>query len=348
MPVTLGELAANTGATLIRGDALATIDAAGNLSEATPRQIAPFTDDKFLSVLSKTRAGAVIAKSDSCLATLPADTALLCAADPEMAFIDILTLLHPEEPEPAGVDARAVIEADVELAAGVSVGPFAVIRKGARIGARTQISAHAVIGQNCTLGEDCRILPNVVLYPGIKIGNRTIIHSGSVIGADGFGYKFRGGRHVKVPQVSIVEIGDDVEIGANSCIDRGALSPTRIGNGTKIDNLVQIGHGASVGNHCILCGQAAIAGSSGMDDYAVLGGNAGLADHAFMGKGSKAGAKSGISKFVPPGQEVFGIFAEERRVAMRQLAAVRRLPDFIERLRDVEKKLAALEAQSGK
>ncbi|HYG73447.1 MAG TPA: UDP-3-O-(3-hydroxymyristoyl)glucosamine N-acyltransferase, partial [Planctomycetota bacterium] len=306
---------------------------------------APFTDEKFLPDLQKTRAGAILAKSDACLPNVPQSTALLCAADPEIAFIQLIHALHPEASEPAGVDSRAVVEPGAVLGANVSIGPFAVIRAGTHIGPRTVVAAHAVIGRKCVVGEDSRIMAHVVLYDGTRVGSRTIIHSGTVIGADGFGYKFRAGRHVKVPQIGIVEIGDDVEIGANTCIDRGALNPTRIGNGTKIDNLVQIGHGARVGNHCILCGQAAIAGSSGMDDYAVLGGNAGIADHVFMGKGAKAGAKSGVGKFVPPGQEVFGIFAEERKTAMRQLAAMRRLPDLIERVRELEKRLSKFEGK---
>jgi UDP-3-O-[3-hydroxymyristoyl] glucosamine N-acyltransferase len=234
------------------------------------------------------------------------------------------------------------VEAGAAVAAGVHIGPYAVVCTGATLKSGCVVMAHAYIGRGCTLGEDCRIYPQVVLYDNVQIGRRTIVHSGVVLGADGFGYKFRGGKHIKVPQVGILEIGDDVEIGANTCIDRGALTSTRVGNGTKIDNLVQIGHGVRIGQHCILCGQAALAGSSGMDDYAVIGGNVGLADHVFMGKGSKAGAKSGIGKDVPPGVEVWGIFAEERRTAFRQLAATKRLPELVQRVRELEKKLEEL------
>ena len=205
-------------------------------------------------------------------------------------------------------------------------------------GARSCVLAHAVIGRGCVLGEECRIYPHVVLYDGVRLGRRVIVHSGSVLGADGFGYKFRGGRHVKVPQVGSVEIGDDVEIGANTCIDCGALGPTRVGSGTKIDNLVQVAHNAAVGQHCILCGQAALSGSVQLDDYVVLGGNAGIADHVRIGKGAKVAAKSGVAADIPPGTEVFGLWAQERRLAMKELAALRRLPELLGRVRELERK----------
>ena len=343
MPITLQELASQLGATLLRGDPTALIEAAGSLTEAGPSQIAPFTDIKYLAQLESTRAGAVIAKGEGdgggIELKVPPGTALLSAPDPEIAFLHALTLLHPETPEIPGIDETALIERGVELGADVYIGPYAVIRTGSRIGARSIVSAHAVIGRECVLGEDCRIHPHVVMYDGVVLGRRVSVHAGTVLGADGFGYKFRGGKHVKVPQVGAVEIDDDVEIGANTCIDRGALSPSRVGAGTKIDNLVQIGHGVSIGKHCILCGQAGIAGSSGMDDYAVLGANAGLSDHVFMGKGARAGAKSGIARDVPAGTEVFGLFSEERKLAFKQLAAIRRLPDLIERVRALERQL---------
>ena len=324
MGLLLSDLAARLSATLVQGDSSRVIDAANSLNEAGPSHLAPFTDAKYSDQLKSTRAGAILAKvipsGDG--GRVPEGTALLLCPDPEMAFIQALQLLHPEPVEAPGIDRTAVVESGAVIAPDVYLGPYAVVRSGTRVASRTVIMAHTVIGRDCVIGEDCRIFPNAVLYDRVKIGNRVMVHSGAALGADGFGFKFRNGRHVKVPQVGTVEIGDDVEIGANSCIDRGALSPTRIGNGTKIDNLVQIGHGVSIGKHCILCGQAGIAGSSGMDDFAVLGANAGMADHVFMGKGARAGAKSGIARDVPPFTEVFGLYSEERRAAFKQLAAV--------------------------
>lgn len=339
MPITLGDLASKLQAALVRGDASACLAGASSLSEAGPREIAPFTDERFLPQLRRTRAAAVLARSAAVTADLPPATALLCVADPELSFVEVLRLLHPETAEQAGVDARAVVEPGAELGAGVHVGPYAVIRAGARIGARSCVLAHAVIGRGCVLGEDCRICPHVVLYDGVTLGRRVTVHAGSILGADGFGYKFRGGRHVKVPQVGTIEIADDVEIGANTCIDRAALGATRVGYGTKIDNLVQLGHNVTVGQHCILCGQAAIAGSARIEDYAIIGGNAGIADHVCVGKAAKVGALTGVGTDIAPGKEVFGPWAQERRKAFREIAALRRLPGLFERVRELERRL---------
>jgi len=340
----LDELAKTLQAVRVRGDGALEITGVASLKEAGAGQLSYFSDTRYAPDLLSTKAAAVLVKSAEGL-QLPDSAAVLTVADPELAFIQILKAICPVEAETPGIDPRAAIEASVTLGEGVYVGPYAVVRKGTRIGAGAVIHAHAVIGRNCVLGDGCVIHSQAVLYDQSRLGRNVTVHSGTVVGADGFGYKFRDGRHVKVPQVGVVEIGDDVEIGANACIDRAALGATKIGSGTKIDNLVQIGHNVSIGQHCILCGQAAVAGSSGMDDYAVLGGNAGIADHVFMGKGSKAGAKSGVGKDVAPGTEVFGTFAEERKIAFRQLAAMRRLPDLIDRVRELEKRLEALAPQ---
>jgi UDP-3-O-[3-hydroxymyristoyl] glucosamine N-acyltransferase len=217
-----------------------------------------------------------------------------------------------------------------------------VVRDGAAIGEGTWLLAGAYVGRGCRLGEHCRLFPYAVLYDGVELGDRVIVHSGTVLGADGFGYKFRGGRHVKVPQVGTLKVGSDVEIGANSAVDRAALGATRVGNGAKIDNLVQVGHNAKLGRHVILCGQAGLAGSTEVQDYAVLGANAGVADHVVIGTGAKVGAKSGVAQDVAPHTEVFGYPASERRAAWRQIAAQRKLPEIIERLRALEKQVVEL------
>ncbi|MCY3021879.1 MAG: UDP-3-O-(3-hydroxymyristoyl)glucosamine N-acyltransferase [Planctomycetota bacterium] len=339
MPITLGELAPKLNATLASGDPARRIEGVSSLADGDERHIAPFTDARYLPQLKQTRAGAVLAQDQAVAKDLPSGTALLCTADPELALVTALQLLYPEPEERPEVHPSAVVEAGAELGTGVHVGPYAVIRAGARIGGRSWIMAHAVVGRRCVLGEDCRLYPHVVLYDGVMLGRRVSVHAGSVLGADGFGYKFRQGRYVKVPQISTVEIGDDVEIGANTAIDRGALSPTRVGAGTKIDNLVQLGHGVTVGRHCILCGQAAVAGSARIEDYAVVGGNAGVADHVCIGKGARIGAMSGIGTDIAPGKEVFGPWAQERRKAFREIAAVRRLPELFERVRELERRL---------
>jgi UDP-3-O-[3-hydroxymyristoyl] glucosamine N-acyltransferase len=347
MPIALGDLAARLNAKLHRGDPHALITGVASLADAQAGHIAPFTDPRFLPQLRATHAAAVLAKSAADGAAAPAATALLCVADPELAMLDVICLLHPEIRERAGVDPRAVIEPGAIVGADAHIGPYVVIRAGACVGMGVCILSHAVIGRGCVLGDDCRIYPHVVLYDGVKLGNRVTIHAGCVLGADGFGYKFRGGKYVKVPQVGTVEIGDDVEIGANTCIDRGALGPTRVGQGSKIDNLVQLGHNVVVGQHCVLCGQAAVAGSARIEDYAIIGGGAGLADHVTIGKAAKVGAMTGIGTDVAPGKEVFGPWAQERRKAFREIAAIRRLPDLLDRVRDLERKLGALTTQHG-
>ncbi len=339
MTITAGELAARLQTELLRGDAGISLADVGSLADAGPDRLAPYTDEQYLDQLKATRAGAVLFKRGKDTSNAPAGAALLICDDPEIAFLKAVRVFHPEQAREPGVHPRAVVEPGVEIGADVHIGPNVFIERGTRIGARCNILANATIGRDCVLGDECVINASVTLYHGVKLGHRVLLHSGVVIGADGFGFKFRGGKHIKVPHVGWVEIGDDVEVGANSCIDRGMLGPTVIGAGTKIDNLVQIGHNNEVGKHCILCGQAALAGSCKLDDYVMLGGNVGLADHCHMGKGAKAGAKSGISGDIPPGSEVWGLFAREKREVFRSYAALRHLPELVLRVKELEGKM---------
>lgn len=338
MNITSGELAARLQCELLRGDAAQVFHGVSNLADAGAGQLAPFTDELYSDQLKTTRAGAILVKRGANTEKAPSGAALLASADPEIAFISAVRLFNPELVRAPGIHPTAVIDPGVEIGADVHVGPYVYIESGTRIGARSTILAHTAIGRNCVLGDDCLIHPRVTLYHSMKIGRRVIIHSGSVIGADGFGYKFRGGKHVKIPHVGSVEIADDVEIGANSCIDRGMLGPTRIGMGTKIDNLVQIGHNNEIGQHCILCGQVAIAGSCKLEDYVILGGNVGLADHCHMGKGSRAGAKTGVTGDIPAGMEIAGLYGRDKRVAFRAYAALNHLPELVKRVQVLEKK----------
>lgn len=338
MQLTLAELAAGIRAEIARGDATAPFIGVANLADAGPRQLAPYTSIQYLDQLKATRAGAILIKRGSDTESIPDSSALLISDDPEIAFLEAVRLFHAGDKPRAGIHPSASVDPMAKLGPQVHVGANATIEAEALIGANCTIMANAVIGARCEVGDDCTIYPNVTLYPGMKLGKRVVVHAGSVIGADGFGYKFRNGRHVKVPHVGWVELGDDVEVGANSCIDRGSLGPTRIGAGTKIDNLVQIAHNNTVGKHCIICGQVALAGSCTLEDYVQLGGNVGLADHASMGKGAKAGAKSGITGHVPAGAEVWGLFAFERNRAFKSYAALRRLPDLERRVKQLEDK----------
>jgi UDP-3-O-[3-hydroxymyristoyl] glucosamine N-acyltransferase len=346
MALTVAQLAHACGATLHGGDPSRIVRAAGNLQDARSDQVAYLSDPRYAEHLSGTQAAAVFLKMGAEHPAPPETTAILFHPDPDMAFLVALKLFHPETPEIPGVDSRACVEDGARVHPTAYVGAFAVVRAGAEVGEGCWILSGAYVGRGCKLGRGCRLYPHAVLYDGVELGADVIIHAGTVIGADGFGYKFRGGRHVKVPQVGTVRVDAQAEIGANSAIDRAALGVTVVGEGTKIDNLVQVGHGAKLGKHVILCGQAGLAGSTELKDYAVLGANAGVADHLTIGMGAKIGAKSGVAQDVPSGAEVWGLPASERRTAWRQIAAIRKLPDLLERIRELEARIAELEKKS--
>jgi UDP-3-O-[3-hydroxymyristoyl] glucosamine N-acyltransferase len=195
------------------------------------------------------------------------------------------------------------------------------------------------MGAQCVLGEDVNLFPNVVLYPRTEIGNRVRLHSGVVIGADGFGYVFDSGSHRKVPQIGNVIIKDDVEIGANTTIDRGALGPTVVGKGTKIDNLVQVGHNCVLGEHCLLVAQVGIAGSSRLGNYVILGGQAGIVGHLKIGNRVSVAGQSGVMNNIPDGEKWLGSPAQPDRLVKRQILAIQRLPDLLKRVAELERKL---------
>ena len=338
MGMTAGELAAKLHCDVARGGVDRLLSGVSSLADATVEQMAPYTDPQYAAQLKATQAGAIVCKRGMTIDDAPANATVLFSADPEMAFLEATRLFHPEPTRIAGIHASAVIESGVTIGADVQIGPFVHIESGTRIGDRCSIGTGTVIGRNCVLGDDCALHARVTVYRSVKLGNRVSVFSGTVLGADGFGYKFRGGKHIKVPHVGGLEIGDDVEIGANTCIDRATLGLTRIGTGTKIDNLVQIGHNNDIGKHCLLCGQVAVAGSCKLEDYVVLGGNVGLADHTTMCQGARAGAKSGVSGTIPAGQEVWGLIATEKRTALRSYAALRRLPELEVRVKELEQK----------
>ncbi len=226
----------------------------------------------------------------------------------------------------------------------MSVEPFAVIGANSLVGDRCCIGAGAKIGANCQLATEVTLFPNVVLYDGCILGHRVTIHANSVIGADGFGYRPGNGRHVKVPQLGHVEIGDDVEIGACTTIDRGTFGPTRIGAGTKIDNLVQVAHNCQIGRHNLLVSQVGIAGSCSTEDHVVLAGQVGIADHIHIGAGAVVGAKAGVPRDVPAGARMLGAPATPEREQKRILMTLARLPDMRRDLGRIKKRLGLTDA----
>ena len=267
---------------------------------------------------------------------------VLRSAQPKVAFAKAAALLFDRAPIAAGIHPTAIVAPLARVAEGVSIGPYAVIGEDAHVGAGTQIGAHSVVGAGCWIGENCRIHPRVTLYAGVRLGSRVEIHSGAVIGADGFGYAFGEGKYWKFPQAGIVEIGDDVEIGANATIDRGSLDDTRIAEGVKLDNLVHVGHNVQIGAHTVVAAQTGISGSSVLGHHVVVGGQVGIADHCTLEDGAVAGAQAGIptGKTIRGGQTVWGTPAREIGKFKETYAWYARLPELAARIKELEAKLA--------
>lgn len=275
MAVTLGELAVRFGLTL-RGDPDRPIDHVGTLAGAGPRGLAFFSNPKLIDQLASAKAGAIVLHPKMQEAT-PLDC--LLAPNPHASFARIATELHPPLAGPAGAHPSAVVAADAIVDPSAHIGPLAVVGARSRIGARVYIGPGCVVGEEVTLGDDVRLVARVTVLEGVHIGARSILHPGSVVGSEGFGYAPEGERWIHVPQVGTVRIGEDVEVGANSTIDRGALDDTVIGEGVKIDNLVQIGHNCMIGAHTAIAGCVGIAGSSHIGARCQLGGGVGIAGH---------------------------------------------------------------------
>ncbi len=339
---TLGRLAEALGATL-EGDAARVVTGVAPLETAGPAQVSFLSNRKYQRLAESSRAGALVVPRDA--AALPA--ALLRVDSPQAALITLLRLFHPEPAATPGVDRSAVVAAGARVDPTAAVGPHAVIESGAVIGARSRIGALCFVGVNATLGDEVRLYPGVVVRDGVRIGHRVIVHSGAVLGADGFGYAFDGSAHRKIPQVGGLRIDADVEIGANSTIDRGTLGDTVIGRGTKIDNLVQIGHNCEIGEDVILVSQVGISGSCRVGNRAILAGQVGIADHVTIGEGAILTAKSGVPSDIPAGEVWSGIPSRPSAEARRIWAAEAMLPALLRKVRALEKRVRELEGKRG-
>ncbi len=265
---------------------------------------------------------------------------ILRAKDPRREMARLIRLIHPQRASAPGIHASAVVDSTATIGPAVSIGPHAVIGAHAVVGERSAIAAGASIGDHVHIGPDAVIHPNVTIYPNIEIGARAVIHSGAVLGADGFGFVFDRGRYDKFPQVGKVAIGDDVEIGANSTIDRAALGVTSIGNGVKLDNMVHIGHNCTVGNHVVIAAQTGIAGGCTIEDFAVIGGQVGMGDSVTIKSGAIVGSGAGIlsSKVVKGGGEVhWGTPARPLKEYLETLANLARLPELRRRVAELER-----------
>lgn len=319
------------------------IHSAADIMSAQPHQVTVLSDSKYKKYLKDCQASACFIAESLLDGDAPTGVTFLVCQDPEISFLNAVKALHPEPALNREVSAKADLAESVSLGRDIHIGPFASIGQHSSVGDGSTIDANAHIGNHVTIGKNSRIHPNAVIYDHTVIGNNVIIHAGAVIGADGFGYKFRDNQHVKVPHVGNVVIEDNVEIGANTCIDRGALGSTRIGWGSKIDNLVQLGHNNVVGKNVIVCGQCGISGSCEIGDGAILAGSVGVADHVKIGSRAVVMARSGVSQDIAPGSQVWGSPAKDRKVIWRELAALAKLPELMQKIKTLESRLSKLE-----
>ena len=326
----------------LEGDGETEIRRVAGIEDAGPGDLTFFTNSKYARALRNTRASAVIL-ADTAEA---APCAMLRVRQPYLAFAKAVALFADDERPAPGIHRLAEVDSTAVVAPDASIGPFTVVGGGARIGARTVVHPHVTIGAGAQIGDDCVIHSRASVRERVQIGRRVILQDGAVVGSDGFGFARRAdGTHHKIPQVGGVVIEDDVEIGANATIDRPAVGETRIGAGSKIDNLVQVAHGVTIGRDVLLAAQAGIAGSTTIEDGVTLAGQVGVAGHITIGKGTIATAQTGIPNSVEPGSFVSGYPAIPNRDWLKSSAVFRKLPALRKTIADLEARLAKLEAR---
>ncbi len=338
---TLGQIARKLSGT-VRGDPQLTITGPAAIDQGQAGTITFLEDIRLAKQLQSTRASAVLVQPGT---ELPQQLSAVEVDQPGLAFARVLQMFAPALPGPErGIDQTAVLQGQCSIADDAAIGPHCFLGSSARIGSRTVIHHNVHIAAETTIGQDCIIYPGVVIRERTVIGDRVIIHPNAVIGADGFGYNFVDGRHEKVPQIGLVIIENDVEIGACTCIDRAKVGFTKIGAGTKIDNLVQIGHNVIIGSHCIVVGQTGMAGSSRLQDYVILGSRTAVTDHVEIGDRSVVGALSGVTKDLPPDSLVSGFPAIPNRQYWRQQANLKQLAQLGPELKRLIKRVEELES----
>ena len=334
--MTVAEIARRVGGQL-NGRATAEIRGLAGLESAGPEDLSFADGERAVAAAAKSLAGCVLVSEG---ATVEGKTTI-AVSNPKAAFARAAAALLPPPPVTAGIHATAVVHPESVVAPDASVGPYAVVERGARVGAGTRIGAGCTIGENVEIGTHCVLYPRVTIYPGAKIGHRVILHAGVVIGSDGFGYVFNEGRHLKFPQVGRVTIEDDVEIGSNSTVDRGALGATVIGEGTKIDNLVQVAHNVTIGRHCVIAAQTGISGSVQIGDYVVIAGQVGIADHVRIEDHAILGAQAGIpsGKTIRKGITVWGTPARPLDEFKRMYAHMSNLPNLSRKVKELMRQI---------
>jgi UDP-3-O-[3-hydroxymyristoyl] glucosamine N-acyltransferase len=338
MPFTVAEIARQLqgevlgdGTVMLKGFAPADRAQTGDLTFAE--------NENYFARAEQSAASAIIAPS----AFSSTRKTVIRVADARVAFARVLPLFFPEPAFVPGIHPSAVVARSARIDSSAHIGPQCVIGENVVIGARSVLQGLNFVSTGCQLGDDVNLFPNVTLYAHTELGHRVRIHSGTVIGSDGFGYVQDGGLHRKVPQIGNVIIRDDVEIGANVTVDRGALGPTVIGAGTKIDNLVQIAHNVAVGEHCLIVSQVGVAGSTKLGNYVILGGQAGIAGHLKIGNKVSIAAQSGVMHNIKDGEKWFGSPAQPDRQTKRQMIAIQQLPELLKRVAELERRLGLKE-----
>lgn len=336
---TLGDIATMVAGEL-HGDPSRVIAGVAPINQATGTDLTFLTGLKEFNKVRTFNAAAYLVTAEIRQQWAAPEAPTIAVADPMKSAQAVARQFLPESTAlPPGIDPRAAVDGSAVLEPDVHIGPFAVIGPNCRIGARTVIHPHAVVGSDCRVGSDVQIHPHAVLYPRTTLADRSIVHAGAILGADGFGYRFVEGRHERVPQLGSVEIGEDVEIGAGSTIDRATFGATRIGAGTKIDNLVMVGHNCLIGRHNILVSQVGLSGSVHTGDYVILGGQVGVADHVSIGTGAKVMARSGVHTDIPS-HETWGFSpAMPEGLARRVIMTLSKIHEMKKQLAEVRRKM---------
>jgi UDP-3-O-[3-hydroxymyristoyl] glucosamine N-acyltransferase len=342
MPITLSDIARviSCPAPAQRGDMV--ITGVATLKEARPGELSFIGSDAFARDLATTKASVVIVRRS--LKTRPASSAItFVVEDADLAIAAVLQLFAPSVPRPpVGRDPLCRIDPTAKVDDSVAIGPFVVVGARTTIGPGSVLHGGVTIGADVVIGRQCELFSHVVIRERISIGDRVTIHAGSVLGTDGFGYRWDGRQHAKIPHVGTVIVENDVEIGSCVCIDRAKFSATRIGQGTKIDNLVQIAHNVVIGPHCLIVGQVGLAGSAHLGTGVVLGGQVAVRDHITIGDGVMAAARSAIANDIDPGTVISGVPALPHRQNLREQAAIRRLPALVMQMRKLQEEIERL------
>ncbi len=344
MTLTLADIAAYVGGT-VSGDGQVRITGLGKIQGAHEGELTFLANPRYAKYVASTHASAIIVGEDF---HGPCPIPAIRVKDPYFAFLKAVRLFHPpEQTLPPGVHPLAVVDESAVLGPEVAIGPLAVLGRNVRLGRAVKIYPGVVLYPNVSVGDESVIHANVTVREGVQIGCRVIVHSGAVLGADGFGFVFEEGHYEKLPQTGTVIIEDDVEIGANTTIDRATLGATVIRRGVKLDNLIQIAHNVEVGEHTVIAAQAGISGSTRVGKRVKIGGQAGFVGHISIGDDSIIGAQAGVAKDVPPGVFVTGYPAREVTSYHRALAALARLPELIKKVRALEKEVERLRTERG-